>query len=535
MKNNNLKIKLAFLGGFLIPPLIWNFTMWYYGIVNSEEILVLATVPAQGIYAISYIAFVLYQVGKRTKVIDEYIESGEHDLAKVQKSINFLPKFYLLTIAIYCIIGPNSGMLFVDFLTRQDYIYGMLLALPLILLFALPFFNLMIYLLQDWTKEIALSQKHKFLSLKSKLAITMLVTVFGVLSLLGIFSLTSFELALEGAELSEVVIRVLVLAVLSVVVSIINFNLLAKQVVNPVRSILKKAKADDFAGDMEINIRDEIGQLASVFNQIVSDMKNLIVKIDHAVANLSAYSEELSASAESGDVTLESANFGKISAGLQEISATTEEATAFAQESSSKTEVGTNKVEDAIDSIENIDNGVKEMAEVMNGLDNNSNKIGEIINLISNIAEQTNLLALNAAIEAARAGEHGQGFAVVAEEIRSLAEETASATEDIANLINETQNKTTQGLDYMDMVEQRVEEGQKIVKETGEVFTDIKGSAEEASTQISQTSHSIQDLAKSSEQLIKTSDNINNMSNEISTSAKDLAEMAEELQEIINE
>ncbi|MGM0370136.1 MAG: methyl-accepting chemotaxis protein [Bacillota bacterium] len=535
MENNRFKLSLIFIGGFLAPPAVWNFIMWYYGIVNTEEVFAMASVPLQGIYAIAYITFVIYYVNKKTKLIADYIDdNNSNDLKEVQESINFLPKFYIITAMIYCVIGPNTGMLMVDFLDKQDYILGLLLALPLILLFTLPFFSLVVYRLQKWTKDIPLSEERKFLTLKTKLAITMLVTVCGVLSLFAIFSIMSFKAGQTGVSLGQIIRKNIIMVVVSIGISLINFNLLAKQVVTPLKNLISKAKEDNFDGEVTITIRDEIGHLVSHFNQIISDMQNLISNVSQAVDELSAYSEELSASAQQGNATIENSDLEGISASIQEISATTEEATTFAEKSNMRTETGNQNIEETMASMKHINYEVQETVSIINDLDDNSAKIGEIINLINSIAEQTNLLALNAAIEAARAGEQGQGFAVVADEIRELAEETSDATENISNLINKTQDKTEQALKSIKMVEEQTEEGQVTVEETGEVFSDIEQSSQQTANRIKKTATAIQDLAQNSDRLISTSDEINTMSNEISTSAQDLAKMADDLQNMID-
>ena len=534
MNKNRLKISLIFIGGFLTPPAVWNFIMWYYGIVNTEEILTMAAVPLQGIYAVAYITYVVYNVNQRTQIITDYLaDESSYSVEKVQESINFLPKFYMITVAIYCIIGPNTGMLMVDFLNRQEYILGLLLALPLILLFTLPFFSFMVYLLQDWTKEIPLTQGKKFLTLQSKLSITMLVTVFGVLSLFSIFSIMSFQAGQSGARLGEIVIKNLVMIVVSIIISLINFNLLVRQIITPLKDLINKAKNNDFEGKVNITIRDEIGYLVTHFNQIISNMQDLISNVKQTAEDLSAHSEELSAAAEQGNTTIESNNLEGMSASIEEIASTIEKATDFAEQSTSRTKTGNQNIDKTMSSMQNINQEVDSTVDIINELDDNSAKIDEIIDLINSIAEQTNLLALNAAIEAARAGEQGQGFAVVADEIRELAEETSEATEKISDLINRTQKKTTNALKSIKKVEKQTDNGQNTVKETGEVFRDIEESSQRTADYIQQTAQEVQSLAQRSEQLIKTSDDINSMTAEISTSAEELSQLAQNLQEMI--
>ncbi|PRX29818.1 methyl-accepting chemotaxis sensory transducer with Cache sensor [Orenia metallireducens] len=315
-------------------------------------------------------------------------------------------------------------------------------------------------------------------------------------------------------------------------------NKLSNPLVEVTEKFNKMAKGD-FTNTISEEIttrKDEIGDLARGFNKTTKSIRVVISSILDSVENLSAHSEELSAASQEGHATTQETNelIRGVSASIEEIIDSTQQVSSFAEESTNQSQTGRENIGETIFSIKEINDVVKQTVSLINDLDNNSEEIGQIIALINDIAQQTNLLALNAAIEAARAGEHGQGFAVVAEEIRELAEETTKATKNISSLVKITQQRSATGLESIKQVELKAEQGEKIAQKAGEIFNKINNTTEKTSTQIQQVAASTQVLGKNSEQIIQSAEDIATMSDEITNSSLELTNMAQNLQSLVS-
>ncbi|MBE0466589.1 MAG: methyl-accepting chemotaxis protein [Candidatus Desulforudis sp.] len=286
---------------------------------------------------------------------------------------------------------------------------------------------------------------------------------------------------------------------------------------------------------VQVGGRDEVGRLGMAFNQMGENLKNLVDRVQENSYQLAEHSQELSAASEEVSAAVQNvtATSNELAASTEQATAHTEQAAEAAKATDNASEAGNQAVQQAIGKITAIQNTVNSSAKSVENLHQQSEKIGQIIQVINDIADQTNLLALNAAIEAARAGEHGRGFAVVADEVRKLAEKSSGATKEIETIIRAIQKDTVKAVETMQTGASEVDEGVEIIKRAGKALENIRENAGRSTdlvaeiTQLSeQNSQGVQNLAASAEQVSSTIQ-------EMASNANNLARMADELEELV--
>ncbi|WP_342536793.1 methyl-accepting chemotaxis protein [Sporosarcina sp. FSL K6-3508] len=342
---------------------------------------------------------------------------------------------------------------------------------------------------------------------------------------------------------------------LSLAVGAVIIYFFSRSISNPLMALssqVKQVAQGNLAVDvLEVKNKDEIGILVQGFQQMIHNVRQLITKITITSDEVAASAEQLTAHAEQNteatehivaaiqevDLGAEKQTEGadvieqmmtRMDTGLQEIATDCLGVSGVAQTSSAEAEEGNKLLQQLIGQMNMIRTTAAESSSSIEKLKVHSEKIGTIVEVIGNIAKQTNLLALNAAIEAARAGEHGNGFAVVANEVRVLADQSTESVQHVTNLVMEIQNETDNSVVGMNGVNVEVGSGIKIVNETERRFESILNSLNQVAGQIQGVATTTQQMSGNSGRITVSVKELNQIARDSSNHSRSVAASSEE-------
>ena len=364
---------------------------------------------------------------------------------------------------------------------------------------------------------------------------------------------------LPKAEVFGALNKLIISSVISFVLSIfLFFSLLTffftKKISNPLKEIeqaANKVANGELSTEIPVRSEDEIGVLAKSLRLMVNNLNMVVNSVKQSAEQVSAASEELTASseqsalaatqvagaitevAEATDTQLKGVNdsatvVAAINTELEIISKQISTVNQATGETNKRAAEGSKIIGSAVQQMSSIEQKVGELGVVINKLGNYSGEIGTIVESISAIAAQTNLLALNAAIEAARAGEAGRGFAVVADEVRKLAEQSQIATKQISELITKIQAETNLAVEMMQLGNNEVVLGRDIVGKAGENFAAIVQLIQKVAGEINEAVKAVQVVNQGSEKLVVAVNNIGLLSKTTSERAETVAAATQE-------
>ncbi len=319
-----------------------------------------------------------------------------------------------------------------------------------------------------------------------------------------------------------------------------------------VASRILASNAGDLTTKIDIKSNNELGRLGTTLNDMFSNIAGIINvirstadKVNFSAQSLSASTEEMNSITEETSLTVQ--NIAKstelqahkvdetikeirnMERSVKQVANSAELAASAATNASETATKGGDAAKEAVEKINTIYTVTNESAEIIKHLGERSNQIGEIVDVITDIADQTNMLALNAAIEAARAGEAGRGFAVVADEVKKLAEGSAKAAEEIAVLIQQTQEDTQTAVSSIELGSKEVTEGREVITRTGESLDEIVEVLKSSSDMARRISAATKELSRGMKNVIDSVDGISASAEKNASSTQETAASMEQM------
>ena len=368
---------------------------------------------------------------------------------------------------------------------------------------------------------------------------------------------------------------------IALLVGAVSVIFIIKSIITPIVRLKDQAMTvseGDLTQSIEVKSNDEIGQLGLAFNGMQESLRALIKNVEQSAELVASSAEQLSASAQqtsdateqvatsiqevahgaemqTDGVNMASQSLAAISVGVSQIAENATQATELSYRATQEAEIGGQAVTNTVNQMTSIHEAVKESNTITQSLNERSKEVRMILNVITDIAGQTNLLALNAAIEAARAGEHGKGFAVVADEVRKLAEQSQRSATEIHEIVEGIQVDTANSVEVMGHITKNVLSGLDVSTEAFEKFNDILQSMQAITPQMEEISTTAQQASTAVQEVVNTANNIASSAQgnaaasqevaasseeqlasmeEISSSAESLSFMAEDLKALIS-
>ena len=350
----------------------------------------------------------------------------------------------------------------------------------------------------------------------------------------------------RDADSAKSVTMIAAATALALVLSILAAWVITRQITTPLQEtleVVERVASGDLSRNLNVDRKDELGKLQARIQRMTVSLRELVGGIRDGVTQIASAAEKLSAVTEqtSAGVNSQKVETDQVATAMHEMTATVQEVARNAEEASEaavtadrQARDGERVVNEAISQIERLASAVSNSSEAMGALKQESDKIGSVLDVIKSVAEQTNLLALNAAIEAARAGEAGRGFAVVADEVRSLAQRTQKSTEEIEALIVRLQSGTQQATTVMDSSRELSTSSVELTRRAGGSLENITKTVSAIQAMNQQIAAAAEEQSATAEEINRSIINVRDVSEQTSAASEETAASSVELARLGN-
>ncbi|WP_345991590.1 methyl-accepting chemotaxis protein [Sulfurimonas sp. HSL-1716] len=532
------KLLLLLLTGFMIPPFAWVLIVYFSNIFSLDEIITILLSIQMIAYVLIVTSAVVFFFNAKLKIVEDAVETKKIT-EKTHKTLAALPVWFMIAQFLYSSLGPLIVIVNFDFVTTQKFILAQLFTLPLILLFIIPVFIISVIDLEKWTKDIELSDRYQFLSFGKKMILSIFSTIFGNIILLILFSVT-LAITNSRVEMNEIIIKNITVGFIGLIISALNIYLVIKQTTSSVKNISNAVSTeyDNLTKSIHVSNRDETGIMARSINLFVSELRHTVdeaknvssVNQDDAqnmniiVAKIKEHVDE-----EFKIATKTTAQAHSIQEIIELTSKNFEQTKENMQETNDQLLQAKNDIYTLTESVNHSVELEGELNVKLSQLSSQMEQIKDVLVFIGDIADQTNLLALNAAIEAARAGEHGRGFAVVADEVRKLAERTQKSLSEINATITVISQSVME-------VTQQMQDNAKNIQHLSEISKNVESNINNSVDAIDKTTALTEKSVEGSHMILSHNsdmlhqiDTLNDISKENDIGMKELSNIADNL------
>jgi methyl-accepting chemotaxis protein len=359
----------------------------------------------------------------------------------------------------------------------------------------------------------------------------------------------SYDLSALDGEVHRNILTSAVIQALLLLAGLIVMGYIIRRVIisriNEMRHTMEAMTADeDLSRTVAVHAQDEVGAMGTAFNRMIFKFRNSLEAVAAVTHQLGEVSNRVSSVAEKTQTAVmeQRSETDMVASAMNEMSATVQEVARHANETASassgadeESRVGVALATEALDGIEVLIQDIEKAAQVIKQVETDSVSIGMVLSVINGIAEQTNLLALNAAIEAARAGEQGRGFAVVADEVRTLASRTQKSTEEIQRTIEQLQNGVRNAVQAMEGAQVRAHSGSDCVAKTAQSLTVIAGEVNTINGMNTQIATAAEEQSAVAEEINRNITTISTIADTTLADASQTSQISEELVQLAAE